>query len=420
MEMDRMRIAFFLNNFYEKDIDFSHPENGNPGIRGTEYMIWQIACKLSELLPEVYLFSYYIHSMPESIKAFRCLHEEQALDMAKERKIDILVLRSLSEKRDIFDKIEKSGVTCVMWSHNMETNDLANAIARCDNIKRNVCVSRQQYERLRDHPVFAKSTYIFNGLVTESIPDSPLERNKRNRVTYIGTLEAYKGFHALAHVWPEIRKMVPDAELFVLDSGNRGPLLADMGNEELLTNYEKHILHSLTDGNGRLYPGVHFVGCQRGDSKESYIQQTKVGIANPCCLEEFCITAIEFEAYGVPVVGKKGWGLLDTVCDGETGILIRNERELVKAVVRLLHNDDLCQTMGKKGMKFVRESFDIIPIAEEWKKLLTDVYENIPAKPDYRCTYPLLNYKWLRELSRLWKKTPLGRNSQSVMKLEKR
>lgn len=61
MEMDRMRIAFFLNNFYEKDIDFSHPENGNPGIRGTEYMIWQIACKLSELLPEVYLFSYYIH-----------------------------------------------------------------------------------------------------------------------------------------------------------------------------------------------------------------------------------------------------------------------------------------------------------------------------------------------------------------------
>lgn len=415
-----MRIGFFMDNSFYSDVDFFHPEKGNPGIRGTEYMIWEVACGLADGFAEVYLFATCVDTLPSSVTAVECRDEEEALDSAKRLGVEIMVLRSLGEKTEIFSWIDRSGIPCVMWSHNLETYRLANAIAECQYVKRNVCVSRQQYERLRDHPVFDKSAYIYNALYFNDIPQSsPLPSDKSNVVTYIGTLEAYKGFHALANVWREIREKVPDAELLVIDSGDRGKLIA-AGDESLLTDYEKEIRHSLSDGNGELYPGVHFVGHQGGSAKEKSIMRTKVGISNPYGAEEFCITAIEFETYGVPVVAKKGFGLLDTVSDGKTGILVRNERELAGAVVRLLRDDSLCRKMGSRGMKYVRERFDMPLIIEEWKKLLTEVYEGIPAVPDYGVSYPFINYKWLRELSRLWKKTPLGKKSPSVMILENR
>ncbi len=414
-----MKIGFYLNNTGHDLIDFSHPENGNPGIRGTEYMIWEIACGLGVEFAEVYLFAPYPASMPATVTAVKCGDELDALEKAKRLDVDIMVLRSLENQKEVFRAIDRCGVKCVMWSHNLETVALADAMADCRYVRRNVCVSRQQYERLRDHPVFEKSTYIYNALVFSSIPrEVPRAVDKKNVVTYIGTLEAYKGFHALAHVWPEIKKKVPDAVLYVLDSEDRGRLIA-AGDDARLTEYEKDIRRSLSDERGELLPGVTFEGCQRGSVKEATIMKTKVGVANPGGVEEFCVTAVEFEAYGVPVVAKRSFGLLETVCDRKTGILIKNERQLADAVVRLLCDDGLCDVMGTQGSQYVREHFDMPLIIEDWKKVLTEVYEDLPVKPDYRCTYPFFNYKWLRELSRLWKKTPFGRNSPSVMKYEK-
>lgn len=415
-----MKIGFYLNNKELSQVDFSHPEKGNPGIRGTEYMIWEVACGLADGFAEVYLFAPCVESFPPSVIAVECRNESEALQNAKRLNIDIMVLRSLGENMGMFGLIDHYGINCVMWSHNLETYRLANAMADCRYVKRNVCVSRQQYERLRDHPVFEKSTYIFNALVFSAIPQTvPQAFNKKNIVTYIGTLEAYKGFHALANVWSSIRKQVPDAELLVLDSGDRGKLIA-AGDNALLTDYEKDLRRALSDDNGALHSGVRFMGRQQGSDKNVSIMQTKVGVANPGGAEVFCITAVEFEAYGIPVVARKSFGLLDTVDNGKSGILIRDERELADAVVRLLLNDELCQKMGNRGVEYVRERFDMPLVIEEWKKLITEVYEDIPAKRDYRVSHPFINYKWLRELSRLWKKTPFGKNTPSMMSFEGR
>ena len=43
-----------------------------------------------------------------------------------------------------------------------ENYELANIIAENNMIKANVCVGKQQYERLVDHKAFKKSTYIYN------------------------------------------------------------------------------------------------------------------------------------------------------------------------------------------------------------------------------------------------------------------
>ena len=415
-----LKIGFFLDNTKYSYIDFSHPDKGNPGIRGTEYMTWQAACGLGKDFAEVFLFAPYIGSMPGTVTAVACADETEALEHAKRIGLDMMVIATLGEKPEIIDAIDHAGVNCVVWSHLLETYALADAAADCRYIKRYVCVSRQQYERLRDHPVFEKSAYIYNGMTFSPVPpEIPHAGSKRNIVTYIGTLMEHKGFHVLAHVWQDIKKRVPDAELFVLDSGNRGHLIAE-GDDNLLTQYEKDLRQSLSDRNGHIDKSVHFVGCAGEAQKEELISQTKIGVANPYGAETFSLAAIELEAYGVPVVAKKSFGLLDSVQDGKTGILINNERELANAVVRLLCDNDLCDKMGVRGMKFVRGNYHMTRFLEEWKKLLTEVCDDIPAKPDYRFSYPFINYKWLRELSRLWKKTPFGKNTPSMMKLEGR
>lgn len=38
-----MKICFYFDNSRRPDIDYSNPENGNPGIGGTEYIIWSVS-----------------------------------------------------------------------------------------------------------------------------------------------------------------------------------------------------------------------------------------------------------------------------------------------------------------------------------------------------------------------------------------
>ena len=80
-----------------------------------------------------------------------------------------------------------------------------------------------------------------------------------------------------------------------------------------------------------------------------------------------------------------------TVEDGKSGILVKNEKYLKDAIVTLLKDDKLNEDMGLYGEKFVREKFDIYNVCSEWKKLLEDVYNDVPQKEE------LINNNLLRK-----------------------
>ena len=416
-----MEVAFYLNNQNYSDVDFSQPEKGNPGVRGTQYMIWAVACGLSRKYEniQVCLYANHIRKMPPDIMCKRCENDLDAIKQAEIDCIDILILRtSISTDRQVFEKLRSSKLSCITWSHNFEDFYLANEIAKTAAIKRNVCVGRQQYERLRDHQVFRKSTYIYNALNFDCYDGYP--RNDGSHiVVYAGMLDSSKGFHRLAKIWPQVLIKDKNAVLYVLGSGDLGAnvKLGPLGLAGV--EYEKKIAKYLCDKEGKVIPSVKFYGKVGGEKQRKIMSQAKVGIANPTGIgETFCIVAIEFEALGVPVVSVKKYGLLDTVEDGKAGILSNTDKGLVNAIVRLLNEDATAEAMGEFGHENVRKKFSFSEVLADWQSLLNDVYEGKENIANTSYNYPLNQGKIFREINRKIKTIPIFRGFPSIMECE--
>ena len=79
----------------------------------------------------------------------------------------------------------------------------------------------------------------------------------------------------------------------------------------------------------------------------------------------------EAQAIGVPVVATLHNGFPDSIIDGETGYLVpeRNAEALCEKLELLNNDEPLCADMGRKGRKFVEESFDSKIVVTELLKL---------------------------------------------------
>jgi len=371
-----MRVGFYLNNSNYENIDFSNPEKGNPGVRGTQYMIWAVACNLARTYTDldIVLFADVIEKMPADIECVSASGEEDALKKGKTLGVDIFVLRvSISTPESVFKTIVDLNIQCITWCHNFEDYYLAEMISNTPQIIRNVCVGRQQLERLCDHSVFKKSLYIYNALQFDEYISSYDVTARSHNVTYVGMLDSSKGFHRLARIWKRIVKIDKKAELHVIGSGSLGSknTLGPLGLADL--SYEKKIAKYICDENGEILPSIHFYGNKGGTEKIDLMSKAKVGIANPTGIgETFCIVAVEFEALGVPVVSAKYGGLLDTVENKRTGLLAKKDMGLVRAIIKLLNDDEYNHELGNRAAVFSREKFGFEVALKEWHELLLD------------------------------------------------
>lgn len=80
----------------------------------------------------------------------------------------------------------------------------------------------------------------------------------------------------------------------------------------------------------------------------------------PSVNEAFGVAALECAAMRTPVVASRVCGFLETVRDGETGLLVppADPTALADAVIRLLGDDDLRQRMGAAGRAMVEAEYD--------------------------------------------------------------
>jgi glycosyltransferase involved in cell wall biosynthesis len=388
------------------NVDYSDPHKGNPGIGGTQYMFWTISYYLMELFSEfeVILFAQYTERLPSNIESVKVNDILDAINKSKIMCVDIFVFGGPEKDKKVFDCIDKLKLKSIMWSHCYEDYKSLNNAAKCEYLIKNICVGKEQYDRLRDHDIFIKSKYIFNALDL-SIYENYAQKNneKQNIVCYMGAITPYKGFHVIAKCWKEIVKKVPSAKLYVIGSGKLYNKKSSMGNFGIAEeSYEKKFIKYLLDKNGKILDSVKFFGVLGGNEKLKIISEAKVGIANPIGTSEtFCLVATEFQAVGVPVVSKNKYGLLDTVRNGQTGYLINNNTEFIDRIVELLIDNDTNKRYSEESKWFIKHNFDIYEICNEWKNTILNIFNN-----DNRNIVNLKsnNYyndlKWLRELNR--------------------
>lgn len=400
-----IHVAFYVDNNLTQNIDCTNILETNPGIGGTEYLFYITAYglqKLSDTKFHVTLLTAQKNTLPKDLYYFPIGGVEHAIAYCQKHNINILIVNYNKEyfSPNIFEKIN-SGLQIVIWAHNVLPQYILSIIAKTKSIKKIVNVGREQLDLYRDHLAFTKSTYIYNGIPLRTKEyynnrNQPFAQRK-NEVTYLGSIVPIKGFHILAEAWPEIIKAIPDAHLNVIGSGNLYGNIYKLGEYGIAEeNYEKQFMKYLTTPEGKILPSVTFYG-KLGNEKNQILERTKIGVPNPSGLSEtFCLSAIEMELCGCKIVTKKHIGFLDTV-PKQCGILYNNEKDLAKTIIQELknnyHNYNACY-------QYIYDNFRIEIILSEWKNLLMNInapaYTNTLINKEY-------NFKKIREINRIIK-----------------
>jgi glycosyltransferase involved in cell wall biosynthesis len=316
--------------------------------------------------------------------------------------MDFFVFRPTGDDEGlgIYKDLIETQLSGVAWAHNIPSAECLRAITESDRVKRFVAVGREQLDELRDHDVFSKSTYIYNGFDTSSFEPSSIRSNNK-KVVYVGALVPSKGFHVLAKFWKNIVSRVPEAELTVIGSGQLYDDDAGMGRWGIAKEeYEaKRIRPHLSTDSGEPVDSVEFKGLM-GREKIPIMQSARVGVVNPSGKSENCPgSAIEFQACGTPVVSRAYRGLLDTVKHGETGLL-GSGSEIEDHIVTLLKDEHLSREMGRKGISWVKRRFSFESVCRDWVQLFTDIQNGEPVRNDYPVVNLSSNLKFAREAMR--------------------
>lgn len=392
-----MKIGILIDKGSLELVDCSKIEKGNPGMGGSEYLFLLLAYYLSGKNKEFSIILLVKNKLNvEFLCEQRIIDEELALENLKG--LDCLIANPCGKPVGFFELLDQWNKNVIAWVHNYIPYMTLKHLANCQSIKKVVFVGKQHYESYCDDPVFKKSTYIYN-MVRPFEVKYVLPSQKKNIVTYVGALVPAKGFHKLARQWKKILKKVPDAKLWVIGSGKLYDKRNKMGKYGIsFSEYEKNFIKYLLDDNGKLLKSVHFYGTL-GYEKEEILQMTKVGVTNPTGISEtFCLSAVEFEGIGIPVVAYKGFGFLDTVQDKNTGLLSKTGYGLYRDIVRLLKNNELNFRFGQKGIELWNQKFSPKVIIPQWEYLFRHLDED---KKESKITTELWDdLKWLKLLNR--------------------
>jgi glycosyltransferase involved in cell wall biosynthesis len=158
----------------------------------------------------------------------------------------------------------------------------------------------------------------------------------------VANLFPRKGYEYLLEALVDVRKLVPDVHCIIVGKGDEG--------------YTEKLMNLVNANN--LNAVVTFAGFQ--PNVLAYMADFDV-VVLPSLLEGFGIVLLEAMAMGKPVVASRVGGIPEAVEDGVTGILVppAHSRKLADALVILLQNATLRQSMGEAGRKRVETLFSL-------------------------------------------------------------
>lgn len=213
----------------------------------------------------------------------------------------------------------------------------------------------------------------YNGVKLDTFSPAPTGSARDEgelNVLFVGRVSPEKGIHMLIEAFAKVAAGEPRARLMIV--GSRATLRPDF-----IVNISADPLVRALD---RFYGGpecddyqtyldvlvrklnlsdkVRFVGKVAHKELPNWYRASKV-VVNPSLSESFGISIVEGMACGIPVVGTTVGGMLETIVDGETGLLVEPERPdlLADAVVSVLGDDKRATTMGTYGRNRAVKNF---------------------------------------------------------------
>jgi len=193
---------------------------------------------------------------------------------------------------------------------------------------------------------------VYCGIESKKIPVS-FNKFKQPTILYLGRIKKYKRVGMLVKLMPEILKKVPNANLLIAGWGTEGSNVIDMS------------MRSISRRKVKIVGPV-------SESQKKYLLSKAWVFVNPSIGEGWGISIIEANLHGTPAVAFKVAGLSESIQNGKTGLLARNEKEMIENIVKLLSDKKLRLSMGKKSLAWAK-AFNWDNAAEESMKLIESV-----------------------------------------------
>lgn len=222
---------------------------------------------------------------------------------------------------------------------------------------------------------------LYNGVDAESFSplagtrgDSESESEARGPVLlYVGRISPEKGIHDLVDAFGEVLRTHGEATLLIVgpDAPTPREFLIGLSDDPVVrsldTFYKEDYATSLRRRAERVAGGrIRFVGTVPHEDLPALYRKADI-LVNPSLSEAFGMSIVEASACGVPVVACNTGGMPETMRDGETGALAgRGDVEgLARAILKLLGDEDLRRSLGRRGAEWVSQKFD-------WERIVAD------------------------------------------------
>lgn len=194
--------------------------------------------------------------------------------------------------------------------------------------------------------------------------DKKLSYNSDNiEILFVGRLEYRKGIDIIFECVPYICKKYNNV-IFRFCGDNT----INMPNSE--TTYKDYFLSKYNEFSER----VIFEGYISDEEIIDRYSNCDIFIA-PSRFESFGLIFLEAMIFSKPVIGTNIGGIPEVVEDGVSGILIENENseDLKNALIKLIENKNIRESIGKNGRRIYEEKFT----AEIMANKFIDYYKNI-------------------------------------------
>jgi glycosyltransferase involved in cell wall biosynthesis len=178
--------------------------------------------------------------------------------------------------------------------------------------RRIVTVSESSARTLRTLGVPAEQiSTVSVGVDGDIAPRGPAASSEEPTFIAIGRLVPHKRFDLLLRAWRTVREELGTGRLDIVGDG---PLRAQLEHD--------------------LPPGTRLLG-HVSDAEKRLLLRDAWALVQPSRLEGWGIVVMEAAREGTPTLGFRVPGTRDAVVHGETGVLVRSERDLVEAWIGL-------------------------------------------------------------------------------------
>jgi glycosyltransferase involved in cell wall biosynthesis len=269
----------------------------------------------------------------------------------------------------------------------------------------------------QDFPAIANRCEVtYNGIDAREFARerdySAARGGKLKRILYAGAISPHRGLHVLLEAFKKVVEEHPNVHLDLVGPQGNYALqetfdIRDQALRKSVAPY--YVFRPLSLVKGKLFPGspnrssykscleqmmpakvaekVTFHGWvgHRPQLIEHYYQGG-IFVLPSICNDSFGIPVVEAMASGAPVVASRSGGVVETVKDRETGFIVeKNDApQMARAIIRLLEDDELRESMGKSGRERALAYFTWDKVAEDMLKRYqrwsgTDVANTAPA-----------------------------------------